>query len=259
MAFMTAKDLQDMKRDGKKIAAAVVYDFQMTRICERAGIDLLSVGDSLGRNVLGQDHVDDCTVDDMIPFARAVVKGRERAVVSVDMPTTPSRAGAEAVAAAAKRFKDEAGVDMVKVDIRTHEEELFDAVPAVIAMGLEAYPQIGYPTQGPSTGIQSGPEVEEHVMKWALRIQDAGAAMIDLTNVPPDVYEKVCKTLTIPVIGGQAPQMADGKIQVMFSGIGGAAATIDRDDGRPNASKWAYDVMQGIINDIHSGKWGTGQ
>ena len=157
MAFMTAKDLLNMKRDGKKIAAAVVYDFQMTRICERAGIDLLSVGDSLGRNVLGQDHVDDCTVDDMIPFARAVVKGRERAVVSVDMPTTPSRAGAEAVAAAAKRFKDEAGVDMVKVDIRTHEEELFDAVPAVIAMGLEAYPQIGFPTQGPSTGIQSGP------------------------------------------------------------------------------------------------------
>ena len=241
MAFMTAKDLLNMKRDGKKIAAAVVYDFQMTRICERAGIDLLSVGDSLGRNVL------------------AVVKGRERAVVSVDMPTTPSRAGAEAVAAAAKRFKDEAGVDMVKVDIRTHEEELFDAVPAVIAMGLQAYPQIGFPTQGPSTGIQSGPEVEEHVMKWALRIQEAGAAMIDLTNVPPDVYEKVCKTLTIPVIGGQAPQMADGKIQVMFSGIGGAAATIDRDDGRPNASKWAYDVMQGIINDIHSGKWGTGQ
>ena len=50
-------------------------------------------------------------------------------------------------------------------------------------------------------------------MKWALRIQDAGAAMIDLTNVPPDVYEKVCKTLTIPVIGGQAPQMADGRFR----------------------------------------------
>ncbi|MCH7481839.1 MAG: 3-methyl-2-oxobutanoate hydroxymethyltransferase [Chloroflexi bacterium] len=259
MAVMTAKDLQQMKRDGKKIAAAVVYDFQMTKIVELCGVDLLSVGDSLGRNVLGHDHVDECTVDDMIPFARAVVRGRERAVVSVDMPTTPSRGGVKTVAAAAKRFKDEAGVDMVKVDIRTHEEELFDEVAAVMEAGLEVYPQIGFPTQGATTGIQSGPEVEAHVMKWAHAIQDAGAALIDLTNVPPDVYERVCKSLTIPVIGGQAPQQADGKIQVMYSGIGGAAATIDRDDGRPNASKFAYDVMKGIIDGIHAGKWGTGQ
>ena len=259
MAVMTVKDLQQMKRDGKKIAAAVVYDFQMTKIVELAGVDLLSVGDSLGRNVLGHDHVDECTVDDMIPFARAVVRGREHAVVSVDMPTTPSRGGVKTVAAAAKRFKEEAGVDMVKVDIRTREEELFDEVTAVIDVGLEVYPQIGFPTQGPTRGVQSGPEVEAHVMKWAHAIQDAGAALIDLTNVPPDVYERVCKSLNIPVIGGQAPREADGKIQVMFSGIGGAAATIDRDDGRPNASKFNYDVMKGIIDSIHAGEWGKGQ
>ena len=259
MALMTVGDLQQMKRDGKKIAAAVVYDFQMTKICERAGVDLLSVGDSLGRNVLGHDHVDECTVDDMIPFARAVVRGRERAVVSVDMPTTPSRAGVKAVQEAAKRFKDEAGVDMCKIDIRTREEELFDEVPAVIAAGLAVYPQIGFPTQGPTQGIQSGPEVRDHVMKWAHAIEEAGASLIDLTNVPPDVYEEVCKSLKVPVIGGQAPPQADGKIQVMFSGIGGGAGTIDRDDGRPNASKYAYDVMQRILDSIHAGKWGTGQ
>ena len=259
MAVMTVKDLQQMKSDGKKIAAAVVYDFQMTKIVELAGVDLLSVGDSLGRNVLGHDHVDECTVDDMIPFARAVVRGRERAVVSVDMPTTPSRGGVKTVVAAAERFRDEAGVDMVKVDIRTREEELFDEVPAVIGTGLEVYPQIGFPTQGPTRGVQSGPEVEAHVMKWAHAIQDAGAALIDLTNVPPDVYERVCKSLTIPVIGGQAPRQADGKIQVMFSGVGGAAATMDRDDGRPSASKFAYDVMKGIIDSIHAGEWGKGQ
>ena len=114
---LTVADLQQMKRDGRKIAAAVVYEYQMTRICERAGVDLLSVGDSLGRNVLGQEDVDECTVDDMIPFARAVVRGRERAVVSVDMPTKPSRGGPVEVGRAAKRFKDEAGVDMTKIDI----------------------------------------------------------------------------------------------------------------------------------------------
>ena len=91
---------------------------QMTRTCERAGVDLLPVGDSLGRNILGQEDVDECAVDDMIPFARAVVRGRERAVVSVDMPTTPSRGGPAEVGRATKRFKDEAGVDMTKIDYK---------------------------------------------------------------------------------------------------------------------------------------------
>ena len=259
MAVLTIEDLHEMKRQGKKIAAAVVYDFQMTKICERAGVDLLSVGDSLGRNVLGHDHVDECTVDDMIPFARAVVRGRERAIVSVDMPTVPSRSGVEAVGAAAKRFKEEAGVDMTKIDIRTREEELFDEIFAVQEAGLLAYPQIGFPTQGADRGVQGGPEVRDYIMTWAHKIEDAGVAMIDLTNVPAEVYAEVCASLTVPVIGGQAPSAADGKIQVAFNGVGGGAGTIDRDDGRPNASKYMFDVMNGIIANIHAGNWGTGQ
>jgi 3-methyl-2-oxobutanoate hydroxymethyltransferase len=259
MALLKIEDLHQMKRDGKKIAAAVVYDFQMTKIVERAGVDVLSVGDSLGRNVLGHDHVDECTVDDMIPFAKAVVRGRERAIVSVDMPTVPSRSGVEAVGAAAKRFRDEAGVDMVKVDIRTREEALFDEIFAVKELGLLAYPQIGFPTQGANSGVQGGDEVRDYIMLWAHKLEDAGVAMIDLTNVPADIYAEVCASLTVPVIGGQAPSEADGKIQVMFSGIGGAASTIDRDDGRPSASKFAFDIMNEIIGDIHAGKWGTGQ
>jgi 3-methyl-2-oxobutanoate hydroxymethyltransferase len=175
------------------------------------------------------------------------------------MPTVPSRAGVKEVAAAAKRFKDEAGVDMCKIDIRTREEELFDEVYAVQEVGLKVYPQIGFPTQGPSAGVQGGKEVLDHVMKWAHKIEDAGAAMIDLTNVPPDIYGEICKSLRIPVIGGQAPQQADGKIQVAVSGLGYFAAQIDRTDGRPNMAKFAYDVLKEIVDSIHAGKWGTGQ
>ena len=259
MAVLTVEDLHEMKRNGRKIAAAVVYEFQMTKICERAGVDLLSVGDSLGRNMLGHDHVDECTVDDMIPFARAVVRGRERAIVSVDMPTVPSAAGVEAVAAAAKRFKEEAGVDMVKIDIRTREEELIDEVQAVREAGLYAYPQIGFPTQGAARGIQGGPEVHEYITKWAHRIQDAGAALIDLTNVTSEIYADVCAGLRVPVIGGQAPPEADGKIQVMVSGVGYSEATIGREDGRPDAAKFMFDVMNSIIESIHAGSWTTRQ
>ena len=82
---------------------------------------------------------------------------------------------------------------------------------------------------------------------------------IDLTNVPPDVYAEVCRSLRVPVIGGQAPKEADGKIQVAVSGVGYFAATIDREDGRPNTSKYIYDTMKGLLDSIHAGDWSTGQ
>ena len=86
MAKLVPADLQTMKQSGERIVALIVYDYQMARIADKAGADVLTVGDSLGRNVLGQPDVLDCTVDDMIPFAKAVVRASERAVVSVICP-----------------------------------------------------------------------------------------------------------------------------------------------------------------------------
>jgi ketopantoate hydroxymethyltransferase len=89
-------------------------------------------------------------------------------------------------------------------------------------------------------------------MHWAHKLEDAGVAIIDLTNVPPDVYAEVYQSPRVPVIGGQAPKEADGKIQVAVSGVGYFAATIDREDGCPNASKYIYES-------IHAGDWSAGQ
>lgn len=253
---LTKESIQQMKRDGKKIAAAVVYDYQTAKITEAAGADLLSVGDSLGRNVLGQEDVDDCTVEDMRPFVRAVARARERALLSVDMPTTASRQKPAEITKVAKLFKED-GADMTKVDIRTREEELFDNVKAVLDAGLGAYPQIGFPTQGPSTGIVSGEAAREHVLKWAQKIEEIGATMIDLTNVTPEVYAEVCKTLKIPVIGGQAPPEADGKIQVVFGVVGFSYALLDKEGDNP--AKGYYNRIKTIMDSIHSGKWESRQ
>lgn len=251
MAKLTISDLHTMKRDHKKIAAMIVYDYQMARIADRAGADLLTVGDSLGRNVLGQPDVLDCTVDDMIPFARAVVRAAEHAVVSVDMPMTPSHAGPKAVTEAARRFK-ELGVDMTKIDLRTKEEELFDEVRAVIDVGLGVWPQIGYPTQGPTRGIQTGPAVRDHVLKWAKAIEEAGGSMIDLTNVTPDIYAEVCASVRLPVIGGQATPEADGKI----SGLSPRSENIGQQvRGRANVAQYIYDQALDLIGNIREGNY----
>lgn len=251
MPRKTIADLHQMKRDGKKIVACIVYDYQMARIADMAGADVLTVGDSLGRNILGQPDVLDCTVEDMIPFAKAVVRAAEQAVVSVDMPMTPSHAGGEALVAAAKVFKD-CGADMTKLDIRTKEAELFDEVKAVLATGIGVWPQIGYPTQGPTRGIQTGPAVRDHVMKWAHAIQEAGASMIDLTNVTPDIYAEVCGSLRIPVIGGQAPPAADGRI----TGFSPRSENVGVDTGaRANVAQFIYDAAVTAIGSIRSGKY----
>ena len=253
MARLTVADLQQMKRDGKKIAATVVYEFQMAKICDRAGADLLSVGDSLGRVFLGQESVDDFRIDEMIPFARAVTRAATRAVVSVDMPTATCKAGPAGIARAARRIKEEVGADMTKVDIREQEEELFDDVRAVIETGLAVYPQVGFPAGAASTGLHGTAADRDHVLKWAHALQDAGAALLDLTSVTAEIYGEVCKSLRIPVIGGQTGPEADGRIYVSYSLVGYQAAALDRSGA--SAARFIYDIAKKAMDGVHAGKW----
>ncbi len=254
MARRTVADLQQMKKDGKKIAAGVVYEAQMTRIFERAGVDLLSVGDSLGRAFLGYQSGSEHGIDETLVFGRAVTRTAQSAVVNIDMPTSVCEAGATAVLSAAKRIKEEAGADLTKVDLREHEEELFDEVQAVIEAGLAAYPQIGF--EFIAGGERHGSAADhEHILKWAHAVEDAGASMLDLTMVSPEIYGDVAKSLRIPVIGGQAGPEADGKIYVSYALVGYQAQTIDRDDGRPSAARFMYDIAAKAVADVHAGTW----
>ena len=256
MTRLTAADLQQMKRDGKKIVAAVVYEAQMAQICERAGVDLLSVGDSLGRTFLAYPNPDDLTIDDMIPFAKAVVRVAERAVVSVDMPPATCRGGPTEIAKAARRIKDEAGADLTKVDIRGREESAFEDIRAVVETGLGAYPHIGWPGLGSpgTTGRHGSPEDHDNVMKWCHAVQEAGASIIDLASVTEEIYIDVCKSLRIPVIGGATGPEADGHVYVSYGQVGYSAEAIDRTD-RPSVSKVMHDILKKLFDDVHAGVW----
>ncbi|MDE2837158.1 MAG: 3-methyl-2-oxobutanoate hydroxymethyltransferase [Chloroflexota bacterium] len=252
MARLTIADLQQMKNDGKKIAAGVCYDVQMTRILERAGVDLLSVGDSVSRTFLGMQSEDEFSLEAMLLFGKAVSRVAERAAVNVDMPTVVCNAGPKAVEAATRRIKEETGADMTKVDIRMQEEELFDDVLAVIEAGLPVYPQIGFPVFEPRHG---GPETHEHIMKWANAVQDAGAVMIDLTNVTLDIYADVAKTMRIPVIGGQTGPESDGRIYVSYMLAGYRANDLDRTDGGPNAARYMLEAFEKTFASVHDATW----
>ena len=141
---MTIAALQQMKRDGKKSIGVVAWDYQIARIADRAGVDFVSVGDSVGVNLWGRDEVLEVTMDEMLICCKAVRRGVERALVSCDMPYGPVQQGIDSALAAASRLMKEGGADMVKVDAAA---DFPDVVRALVRAGIPVFAQFGLTPQ----------------------------------------------------------------------------------------------------------------
>ena len=107
----TIPQLRQMKRDGEKIVGVVVWDYQVARIADRAGVEIVSVGDSVGINLWGQPSPLEVTMDEMLTVARGVRRGTSRALLSCDLPYGPLQESPAAAVRAAMRFVREAGAD----------------------------------------------------------------------------------------------------------------------------------------------------
>src|SRR5204862_377433 len=111
---LTISALRQMKRDGRKIVGVVAWDTEIARIADRAGVDFISVGDSVGLNLWGHATDTEVTVEEMLIVCKAVRRGAKRALVSCDIPNGPAQTGTEAAVSAAVRFAKEGGADMAK-------------------------------------------------------------------------------------------------------------------------------------------------
>jgi 3-methyl-2-oxobutanoate hydroxymethyltransferase len=130
---VTIPALQQMKRDGKKIVAVVAWDNQIAKIVDRAGVEIVSVGDTVGINLLGHPNPLEITMEEMLMITKAVRRGVKRALVSADFPYGPLQEGTDAALRAAIRFVKEAGVDIIKVDGAV---DFPDAVAAIARAGI---------------------------------------------------------------------------------------------------------------------------
>ena len=108
-------DLRERKRRGEKIAVLTAYDATMARLLDRAGVDVLLVGDSVGMVVLGHEHTLPVTLDDMLHHTRAVARGTQRALVVADMPFMTYQVSVEEAVRNAGRLL-QAGAAAVKVE-----------------------------------------------------------------------------------------------------------------------------------------------
>jgi 3-methyl-2-oxobutanoate hydroxymethyltransferase len=233
---MTLPALQHMKKSGRKIVGVVAWDYQMAQIVDRAGVEIVSVGDTVGVNVWGHANPLEVTMEEMLVVAKAVRRGVKRALVSVDFPYGPLQQGTQAALDAAIRFVKEAGVDMVKLD---GAAEYPEAVSAIARAGIPVFAQFGITPQTAlkhgvdykstlKPGVKLPPELTEQLVQEAKRLEAAGASLLDFTHSGPVAGPAVTAAVRIPVLGGLGGgPWLDGRVRMANAAIAYAASTID--------------------------------
>ena len=177
MDKVTIPALQQMKRDGEKIVAVVAYDYQMAQIVDRAGVDIVSVGDSVGSNIWGQTNVLEVTMDQMVLACQGVRRGVKRALVSCDFPYGPLQESTETAVRAAVRLVKEGGADLVKLD---GAADYPDATRAIVRAGVPVFGQFGITPQtaarfgGMTVGTDLATELKDQLLAEAKIMEEAG-------------------------------------------------------------------------------------
>jgi 3-methyl-2-oxobutanoate hydroxymethyltransferase len=264
MDNVTIPALQQMKRDGQKIAGVVAWDFPMARIADRAGVEFISVGDSVGVNLWGHANPLEVTLDEMLVVCKAVRRGTTRALVSCDVPFGPVQQGIDTALAAAIRLVKEGGADMIKVDAAA---DFPDAVRALVRAGIPVFAQFGLTPQTAlkfgipygaqsAAGAQAPAELTKQLVVEAKLLEDAGASMLDFTNSGPVAGEAVVKAVGIPVIGGfGGGPWLDGRVRLAHTAIGYAEKWLDaRTDTYVNTAKASLEAFKALIADVRAGR-----
>jgi 3-methyl-2-oxobutanoate hydroxymethyltransferase len=219
---VTVQRLQEMKQKGEKITMITAYDYPAGYFVDQAGIDIVLVGDSLGMTLLGWSTTLPVTMEDMIPHARAVVRGCKSGFVIGDMPyMTYQPSVAEAVRNAG-RFMAEAGTDGIKLE---GGAAMADRMAAIVKSGIPAMGHLGLTPQSMSAlgGFKAqarGAATAKRLWDDCLALQDAGAFSILLECVPTKVAGAIARKCEIPIISIGAGIECDGQLLIFHDCFG---------------------------------------
>jgi 3-methyl-2-oxobutanoate hydroxymethyltransferase len=261
---VTLPALQQMKRDGQKIVGVVAWDYQIAQIVDRAGVDIVSVGDTVGINLWGHPNPLEITMDEMLVVCKAVRRGVKRALLSCDFPYGPLQEGTAAAVHCAIRLVKEAGIDLVKLD---GAADFPETVEAIARAGIPVFAQFGIT---PQTALRSGiqysaasqpgalvsDEMIERLVAEARRLERAGATLLDFTNSGPLAGAAVVDAVSIPVIGGfGGGPWLDGRMRMAHAAIGYAASAIDSETGNyANVARITLDAISAYAGDVRAAR-----
>jgi 3-methyl-2-oxobutanoate hydroxymethyltransferase len=215
-------DLAVMKERGERIVMLTAYDATMARLLDRAGIDLLLVGDSLGNVILGLDTTIPVSLDAILHHTRAVTQGASRALVVADMPFLTYQVSVEHAMRNAARLFQEAGAAAVKIE---GGRLIAETVRRLTAAGLPVMGHVGLTPQhvhrlGGMRQQARTDEAAQELLRDALALEDAGAFAIVLEAIPDAVARAVTSRLKIPTIGIGAGPYCDGQVLVSYDMLG---------------------------------------
>ena len=237
---VTIHDLRVWKTEDKRWAMLTAYDFPTAQILDRAGIPVLLVGDSVGRNVLGYANELPVTMEEMLHHTRAVSRGVERAMVVGDMPFMSFQASVEDGVRNAGRLIKDGGAHAIKI-----EGPQFDLVHRLVEIGIPVMAHIGLTPQSVyglgGYRVQGRGEAAHAVLDQAHALEKAGAFAIVLEAMPTDLGAEITRELQIPTIGIGAGPRTDAQVLVINDLLGLSEKT-------PRLAK-AYADLRGTITD----------
>ncbi|MBF0367951.1 MAG: 3-methyl-2-oxobutanoate hydroxymethyltransferase [Magnetococcales bacterium] len=217
---VTLPDLIAMKGE-RKIVSVTAYDFSFARLLDRANIDILLVGDSLGMVIQGHDTTLPVTLDEMIYHTRAVARGAERALVVCDLPFGDYQSSPEAAMASSARAMKEGACHAVKLEGGEHMAE---TIRFLTTRGIPVMGHVGLTPQSVHAfggfRMQGRGEAGEQVMADALAVAEAGAGLLILEGIPAPLATHITQRVHIPTIGIGAGPDCDGQVLVLYDLLG---------------------------------------
>ena len=222
MTRVRIPDLRQKKARGEKIAMLTAYDATMARLLDRAGVDALLVGDSLGMVILGHETTLPVTLDAMVHHTAAVARGAERALVVADMPFLSYQVSVAEAVRNAGRLLQEGNASAVKIE---GGRPVLDVVARLTEIGI---PVMGHLGLQPQSVHQAGgygkqatqPHEADALVADAVALERAGAFAVVLESIPAALARTVTARLAVPTIGIGAGPECDGQILVSYDMLG---------------------------------------
>ena len=216
----SVRDILLMK-NSRKITVITAYDYTTSQLCDKAGVDMLLVGDSAGMVMLGYDNTIPVTMDQMCLFTEAVARGRQNALVVADMPFMSYQSSKSlAIENAGKLIKS--GADAVKLEGGV---EIKDTIRAIVEIGIPVMGHIGFQPQ--TTTLQEGYKVQAKTKDSAVRLiesakalEEAGVFSIALEMVTKEISRIISNSIGIPTIGIGSGPYCDGQVLVVHDVLG---------------------------------------
>lgn len=219
---VTTHVLQEMKLKGVKIAMLTAYDYSMARLLDKAGIDVILVGDSASNVMAGHTSTLPITLDQMIYHASSVVRGVSRAFVVVDMPFGTYQGNWKEALQSAIRIMKESGADAVKLEGGV---EVIESVERILSAGIPVMGHLGLTPQSihkfGTYVVRATDETEARkLVNDAQLLEKAGCFSLVLEKIPASLGAEVAGNARIPVIGIGAGSQVDGQVLVLHDMLG---------------------------------------